>query len=114
MALEIKQSLKLSQQLVITPQLQQAIRLLQLSRMELQTLVQHELLENPILEETLRVMALVGVVTPYFLARGPFVGAIGAASLAARLPCPVEFRRLEEPAGHQAPLRVGDPVARRR
>jgi len=50
-ALEIKQSLKLSQQLVITPQLQQAIKLLQLSRLELQTLVQHELLENPILEE---------------------------------------------------------------
>jgi RNA polymerase sigma-54 factor len=52
MALEIKQSLKLSQQLVITPQLQQAIKLLQLSRLELQNLVQHELLENPILEET--------------------------------------------------------------
>jgi len=51
-ALEIKQSLRLSQQLVITPQLQQAIKLLQLSRMELQNLVQHELLENPILEET--------------------------------------------------------------
>ncbi len=52
MALEIKQSLKLAQQLVITPQLQQAIKLLQLSRLELQNLVQHELLENPILEET--------------------------------------------------------------
>jgi len=52
MALEIKQSLKLSQQLVITPQLQQAIKLLQLSRLELENLVQHELLENPILEET--------------------------------------------------------------
>ena len=35
MALEIKQSLKLSQQLVMTPQLQQAIKLLQLNRMEL-------------------------------------------------------------------------------
>ncbi len=52
MALEIKQSLKLGQQLVITPQLQQAIKLLQLSRLELENLVQHELLENPILEET--------------------------------------------------------------
>lgn len=52
MALEIKQSLKLTQQLVITPQLQQAIKLLQLSRLELQNLIQHELLENPILEET--------------------------------------------------------------
>lgn len=52
MALEIKQSLKLSQQLVITPQLQQAIKLLQLSRLELENLIQHELMENPILEET--------------------------------------------------------------
>jgi RNA polymerase sigma-54 factor len=51
MALEIKQNLKLSQSLVITPQLQQAIKLLQLSRVELQDLVQQELLENPVLEE---------------------------------------------------------------
>ncbi|MBI2083943.1 MAG: RNA polymerase factor sigma-54 [Deltaproteobacteria bacterium] len=53
MALEIKQSLRLAQQLVITPQLQQAIKLLQLSRLELENLIQHELTENPILEEQL-------------------------------------------------------------
>ena len=35
MAFEIKQTLKLGQHLVMTPQLQQAIKLLQLSRMEL-------------------------------------------------------------------------------
>ncbi len=52
MALEIKQSLKLSQQLVMTPQLQQAIKLLQLNRMELQEVVNQEMMENPILEET--------------------------------------------------------------
>ncbi len=51
MAIELKQSLKLAQQLVVTPQLQQAIKLLQLSRLELNTLVQKELLENPVLEE---------------------------------------------------------------
>jgi len=51
MALEIRQQLKLSQQLVMTPQLQQAIKLLQLSRMELVDLVRQELEENPILEE---------------------------------------------------------------
>ena len=51
MPLEIKQALRLSQQLVITPQLQQAIKLLQLSRLELQNLIQHELLENPVLEQ---------------------------------------------------------------
>src|ERR1700689_3359054 len=51
MALEIKQSLRLSQQLVMTPQLQQAIKLLQLNRMELQEVVTQELMENPVLEE---------------------------------------------------------------
>jgi len=35
MALELRQSLNLSQQLIMTPQLQQAIKLLQLSRLEL-------------------------------------------------------------------------------
>ena len=49
--MELKQQLKLSQQLIMTPQLQQAIKLLQMSRMELSELVQEELLENPMLEE---------------------------------------------------------------
>lgn len=52
MALELRQQLKLSQQLVMTPQLQQAIKLLQLSRLELMETVQQELLENPFLEES--------------------------------------------------------------
>jgi RNA polymerase sigma-54 factor len=51
MALELRQNLKLSQQLVMTPQLQQAIKLLQLSRQELMDTVQEALLENPLLEE---------------------------------------------------------------
>ncbi len=51
MALEIKQSLKLTQQLVLTPQLQQAIKLLQLSHLDLVETVQNEMLENPALEE---------------------------------------------------------------
>jgi len=51
MALELRQSLKLSQQLVITPALEQAIRLLQLNHQELLTEVQTELIENPTLEE---------------------------------------------------------------
>lgn len=49
--MELKQSLKLGQHLVITPQLQQAIKLLQMSRMELSTMIQNELVENPVLEE---------------------------------------------------------------
>jgi hypothetical protein len=51
MALELRQQLKLSQQLVMTPQLQQAIKLLQLSRLELVESIQQELMENPLLEE---------------------------------------------------------------
>ena len=51
MAIELKQSLKLTQQLVMTPQLQQAIRLLQLSRLELTEAINQEMLENPVLEE---------------------------------------------------------------
>ncbi|SMC26632.1 RNA polymerase, sigma 54 subunit, RpoN/SigL [Desulfacinum hydrothermale DSM 13146] len=52
MALELKQHMKLSQQLIITPQLQQAIKLLQLSRLELLETIQQELETNPVLEET--------------------------------------------------------------
>ena len=51
MALEIRQVQKLAQQLVMTPQLQQAIKLLQLSRIELQEMISQELVENPALEE---------------------------------------------------------------
>ncbi|MFQ5780892.1 MAG: RNA polymerase sigma-54 factor, partial [Nitrospiria bacterium] len=43
--------LKLAQKLVMTPQLQQAIKLLQLSRLELDQEIHQELLENPVLED---------------------------------------------------------------
>ncbi|MCB2183920.1 MAG: RNA polymerase factor sigma-54 [Desulfobulbaceae bacterium] len=49
--LELKQHLKLAQQLVMTPQLQQAIKLLQLSRLELVDTIQQEVEQNPLLEE---------------------------------------------------------------
>ena len=52
MAFELKQTMKLAQQLVMTPQLQQAIKLLQLSRLELVNLASQELQENPLLEES--------------------------------------------------------------
>jgi RNA polymerase sigma-54 factor len=52
MALEQKLSLKLAQKLVMTPSLQQAIKLLQMTRMELETLLSQELVENPVLEES--------------------------------------------------------------
>ncbi|MFZ1980025.1 MAG: RNA polymerase factor sigma-54 [Smithella sp.] len=51
MAFELKQSLKLSQQLIMTPQLQQAIKLLQLSRQDLVETINQEMEENPLLEE---------------------------------------------------------------
>jgi RNA polymerase sigma-54 factor len=51
MALETKLYQKLSQQLVMTPQLRQAIKILQVSRAELETLIDQEMAENPVLEE---------------------------------------------------------------
>ncbi len=55
MALSQRLDLKLGQSLVMTPQLQQAIKLLQMSNMELQTFVEEELERNPLLERDERV-----------------------------------------------------------
>ncbi|HEY7601005.1 MAG TPA: RNA polymerase factor sigma-54 [Methylomirabilota bacterium] len=51
MAMETRLTLRQTQRLVMTPMLQQAIHLLQLSTVELQDLIQDELKENPLLEE---------------------------------------------------------------
>ena len=51
MSLNLKLQMRLSQQLIMTPQLQQAIKLLQLSRNELEELIQQALVENPVLDE---------------------------------------------------------------
>ena len=51
MALELKQSLKMSQRIIMTPQLQQAIKFLQLSRLELCQTINQEMEANPLLEE---------------------------------------------------------------
>ena len=51
MALEQKLNLRLSQRLIMTPSLQQAIKLLQMTKLELQEEVTQELVENPLLEE---------------------------------------------------------------
>ena len=51
MALEQKLNLRLSQRLVMTPSLQQAIKLLQMSKLELEEVLNQEMVENPILEE---------------------------------------------------------------
>jgi RNA polymerase sigma-54 factor len=52
MALDLRQTLRMSQQLVMTPQLQQAIKLLQLNRLELVDLIRTEIEQNPLLEES--------------------------------------------------------------
>ena len=52
MQFKLQQAQKLSQQMVITPQLQQAIKLLQKSHQEVAEELQQELLENPMLEES--------------------------------------------------------------
>ncbi len=51
MALEQKLSVRMSQRLIMTPSLQQAIKLLQMSKLELVEEIQQEMLENPVLEE---------------------------------------------------------------
>ena len=53
MAMEMKLNFKQEMRLVPTPMLQQAIKLLQLSRLELVQAVHQEMIENPILEEIL-------------------------------------------------------------
>ncbi|MCL4458089.1 MAG: RNA polymerase factor sigma-54 [Nitrospirae bacterium] len=51
MALENRLDLRLSQKLILTPQLQQAIKLLQMPQLELAQTLNLELIENPFLEE---------------------------------------------------------------
>ena len=87
--MEIKQDLKLSQQLVMTPQLQQAIKLLQLSRMELVDLVRDEMLENPILED-----------------------AVESATSRSRRARRARWRRAAAPTSSSAPARPRRPIAR--
>jgi len=53
MAMEMRLTFKQEMRLVPTPMLQQAIKLLQLSRLELVQVVHQEMVENPILEEIL-------------------------------------------------------------
>ena len=51
MALEQKLNLRMSQRLIMTPSLQQAIKMLQMTKLELQQEGTQELTENPLLEE---------------------------------------------------------------
>lgn len=53
MALESRLELRIAQKLILTPQLQQAIKLLQLPHLELSQFLNQELIENPLLEESL-------------------------------------------------------------
>ncbi|MFL5785683.1 MAG: RNA polymerase factor sigma-54 [Bacteriovoracaceae bacterium] len=51
MSIKMSQGLKQTQSLMITPQLQQAIKLLTLTHLEMTTLISQEMVENPMLEE---------------------------------------------------------------
>ena len=51
MAVKLNQSLKQTQGLVFTPQLQQAIKLLTLNHLEMTNIIAEEMVENPLLEE---------------------------------------------------------------
>jgi RNA polymerase sigma-54 factor len=52
MALENRLDLRLTQKLILTPQLQQAIKLLQMPQLELAQVLNQELVDNPFLEES--------------------------------------------------------------
>jgi RNA polymerase sigma-54 factor len=52
MAISQRLQARLSQKLVLTPSLQQAIKLLPMSTLELADLLTQEVVENPLLEET--------------------------------------------------------------
>ncbi len=58
MALENRLELRLTQKLILTPQLQQAIKLLQMPHLELSQFLTQELMENPFLEESSEVMTV--------------------------------------------------------
>ena len=51
MAIKLSQSLKQTQQLMMTPQLQQAIKLLTLTHLEMTNVIASEMVDNPMLEE---------------------------------------------------------------
>ena len=51
MAIQQKLQTKLAQKLILTPSLQQAIKLLPMSTLELSELLNQEMVENPMLEE---------------------------------------------------------------
>ena len=51
MAIKISQGLRQSQNLAMTPQLQQAIKLLTLTHLEMTNVIAEEMVENPMLEE---------------------------------------------------------------
>lgn len=57
MALEQRLELKMLQKLILTPQLQQAIKLLQMPQLELSQTLSNELVENPFLEEIIEELA---------------------------------------------------------
>lgn len=51
MALEMRQGLRQTQQLQLSPQIQQALKILMLNRLELENAITEELRDNPVLEE---------------------------------------------------------------
>ena len=51
MDMKIGLHLRQRQQLVMTPKLQQALKLLQMPAIELQQMLKQEIMENPLLEE---------------------------------------------------------------
>lgn len=88
MSLDLRLQHKMTQQLVMTPQLQQAIKLLALSHGEMAQLIRQELEENPVLEE-LEPAALEGPPTDRF--RSNLSAYEGPALIEATVACPTSL-----------------------
>jgi RNA polymerase sigma-54 factor len=100
--------LRLAQKLVMTPQLQQAIKLLQLTRLELSQTISQELLENPVLEEAAAESAEESVPEAGDRREEPSEGAEGAGSSSAENDRPEEasspFDLKWDAAGDDGPM----------
>lgn len=104
----IRLELRQQQSLVLTPQLQQAIRLLQMSNLELAGVVDKEVAENPFLERSDREAAPPAEPSSVNGTAGPFGGQVddGGSSLRGGPEAPSSFRpadcslALKRPAGN--------------
>ncbi len=81
-------STRLSQRLILTPSLQQAIKLLPLTTLELAEVLEQEVMENPLLEEVPQEQPSAEEISVRAIGRDPFAQRLSQSSLDAEIgPC---------------------------